>query len=111
MARFADEDKRIVAVTAAMKYGTGLNYLNKTHPERLFDVGIAEEHAVTFCAGLAKSGMIPVFGVYSSFLQRCYDQLIHDVSLDNLHVVLGIGNAGIVGEDGQTHQGIMDVRF
>ncbi len=111
VARFADEDKRIVGVTAAMKYGTGLNYLNKTHPERLFDVGIAEEHAVTFCAGLAKSGMIPVFGVYSSFLQRCYDQLIHDVSLDNLHVVLGIGNAGIVGEDGQTHQGIMDVPF
>lgn len=107
----AAADKKICAITAAMKYGTGLNLFSKTFPERFFDVGIAEEHAVTFAAGLAHMGYIPVFAVYSSFLQRCYDQLIHDLSIANLHCVLAVCNAGIVGEDGVTHQGLFDVPF
>ncbi len=105
----ANKDDRIVAVTAAMKYGTGLQYFAKAHPDRFFDVGIAEEHAVTFCAGLASMGMIPVFAVYSSFLQRAYDQLIHDLSICRTHTVLCVDRAGIVGEDGETHQGIFDI--
>lgn len=111
LAEIAKTDERICAITAAMKYGTGLNYFNKMFPNRLFDVGIAEEHAVTFAAGLAGMGMIPVFAVYSSFLQRCYDQLIHDLSIGGLHCVLGVGNAGLVGEDGQTHNGVFDISF
>lgn len=105
----ANKDSRIAAVTAAMKYGTGLQYFAKAHPERFFDVGIAEEHAVTFCAGLSTMGMIPVFAVYSSFLQRAYDQLIHDLSICGTHSVICVDRAGIVGEDGETHQGIFDI--
>ena len=105
----ADEDTRICAITAAMEYGTGLQYFEAAHPDRFYDVGIAEQHAVTFAAGLASQGMIPVFAVYSTFLQRSYDQLIHDVAIGGLHVVLAIDRAGIVGEDGETHQGTFDV--
>jgi len=92
-----------------MTMGTGLTEFSHKFKDRFFDVGIAEEHAVTFGAGLASQGMIPVFAVYSTFLQRAYDQLIHDVSLQKLHFVLGIDRAGIVGEDGETHQGVFDV--
>ena len=88
-----------------MKYGTGLQYFCEKYRERFFDVGIAEEHAVTFSAGLASMGFIPVFAVYSTFLQRAYDQLMHDVSISGVHVVLGIDRAGIVGEDGETTVG------
>ncbi|MDE5583744.1 MAG: 1-deoxy-D-xylulose-5-phosphate synthase [Ruminococcus sp.] len=109
LVRLAEKDDRICAVTAAMKYGTGLQFFSRRFPERFYDVGIAEQHAVTFCGGLASMGFIPVFAVYSSFLQRSYDQLIHDVSIGKLHVVLGIDRAGVVGEDGETHQGIFDV--
>lgn len=106
---FAKEDNRICAVTAAMKYGTGLQHFAKAFPERFFDVGIAEEHATTFCGGLAVMGKIPVFAVYSTFMQRCYDQLIHDLSISNTHAVFGVDRAGIVGDDGETHNGIFDV--
>ena len=109
LTRLAREDKRICAITAAMEYGTGLQFFEAEHPDRFYDVGIAEQHAVTFAAGLAGVGMIPVFAVYSTFLQRSYDQLIHDVAIGGLHVVLGIDRAGIVGEDGETHQGTFDV--
>jgi 1-deoxy-D-xylulose-5-phosphate synthase len=102
-------DENICAVTAAMKYGTGLQYFAEAYPERFFDVGIAEQHAITFAGGLAKMGKLPVVAVYSSFLQRAYDQIIHDLSIDRLHVVLAVDRAGIVGEDGETHQGIFDV--
>ena len=109
LTRFGEENKKICAVTAAMKYGTGLQYFAKAYPKRFFDVGIAEEHAVTFCAGLSSMGMIPVFAVYSSFLQRAYDQLIHDLAICNTHAVIGVDRAGLVGDDGETHQGIFDV--
>lgn len=105
----ARKDERICAITAAMKYGTGLQYFGKEIPERFYDVGIAEQHAVTFAGGLAVMGQIPVFAVYSTFLQRSYDQLIHDIAIGGLHIVLGIDRAGIVGEDGETHQGMFDV--
>ena len=111
LTRIASYDSRICAVTAAMKYGTGLQYFYAEHKDRFFDVGIAEQHAVTFSAGLAKTGMIPVFAVYSSFLQRAYDQILHDAAIDNTHIVLAIDRAGIVGEDGETHQGVFDVPF
>jgi 1-deoxy-D-xylulose-5-phosphate synthase len=101
----------LCAVTAAMAEGTGLRRFRGMYPERFFDVGIAEEHAVTFCAGLAVGGMIPVFAVYSSFLQRGFDQMIHDVCLQNLHVVFAIDRAGLVGADGETHQGIFDLSY
>lgn len=104
----ADSDTRICAVTAAMKYATGLHYFYKHHRERFFDVGIAEEHAVTFCSGLACGGMKPVFGVYSTFLQRSFDQLVHDISLSKADVMLAIDRVGLVGDDGETHQGLMD---
>ncbi len=107
--RLAEEDERICAITAAMKYGTGLQYFGKKLPQRFYDVGIAEQHAVTFGGGLAAMGQIPVFAVYSTFLQRAYDQLIHDIAIGGLHLVLGIDRAGIVGEDGETHQGLFDV--
>lgn len=107
--RLAESDDRICAVTAAMKYGTGLQWFGAKFPERFFDVGIAEQHAVTFSAALASMGKIPVFAVYSSFLQRSYDQLIHDASISGVHMVIGIDRAGIVGEDGETHQGMFDV--
>lgn len=107
----ADKDNRICAITAAMKYGTGLNHFYQHHKDRFFDVGIAEGHAVTFAGGLASQGMIPVFAVYSSFLQRGFDQVIHDLSIDNQHCLLAIDRAGIVGEDGETHQGIFDTAY
>ena len=109
LTRLAGEDSRICAITAAMEYGTGLQYFETEHPDRFYDVGIAEQHAICFAAGLASQGMIPVFAVYSTFLQRSYDQLIHDVAIGGLHVVLAIDRAGIVGEDGETHQGTFDV--
>ncbi|MBQ8791021.1 MAG: 1-deoxy-D-xylulose-5-phosphate synthase [Ruminiclostridium sp.] len=102
-------DENICTITAAMKYGTGLQYFYKEFPERFFDVGIAEEHAVTFSAGLAAGGKLPVFAVYSSFLQRSYDQLIHDCSIEKRHIVLAVDRAGFVGEDGETHHGMFDV--
>ncbi len=105
----AINDDKICAVTAAMKYATGLNFFAKAYKDRFFDVGIAEEHAVTFCGGLAKGGYRPVFCVYSTFLQRAFDQLVHDISIAKLPVMLGIDRAGVVGEDGETHQGIYDV--
>jgi len=107
----AEEDENIVAITAAMPNGTGLDQFSKRFHERFFDVGIAEQHAVTFAAGLARNGLKPVFAVYSSFLQRAYDQLLHDIALQNLHVVFGIDRAGIVGDDGETHQGLYDLSF
>lgn len=111
LCHFADDDSRICAITAAMADGTGLSTFAKKYKNRFFDVGIAEEHAVVFAAGLARNGMIPVFAVYSTFLQRAYDQIIHDAALQDLKVVLAIDRAGIVGEDGETHQGIFDVSF
>ncbi len=107
----ASKDKRICAVTAAMSLGTGLNGFSSMYPKRFFDVGIAEEHAVTFSAGLARGGMLPVFAVYSSFLQRCFDQLVHDGTMQGLHMVLAVDRAGFVGEDGISHQGILDASF
>jgi 1-deoxy-D-xylulose-5-phosphate synthase len=109
LTRLAESDENICAITAAMKYGTGLQFFGSKFPDRFFDVGIAEQHAVTFAGGLATMGKIPVFAVYSTFLQRSYDQLIHDASIGKLHIVLGIDRAGIVGEDGETHQGMLDV--
>ncbi|MBE6774757.1 MAG: 1-deoxy-D-xylulose-5-phosphate synthase [Ruminococcaceae bacterium] len=107
----AKEDKSICAVTAAMGLGTGLDRFSKEYSERFFDVGIAEEHAVTFSSGLAKNGMKPIYAVYSTFLQRCYDQIVHDVSLQKLKVIFAIDRAGFVGEDGETHHGLFDVPF
>ncbi|MDD6236313.1 MAG: 1-deoxy-D-xylulose-5-phosphate synthase [Clostridiales bacterium] len=107
----AESNEKICAVTAAMKYGTGLQDFAHAHRDRFYDVGIAEQHAVTFCAGLASRGFIPVFAVYSSFLQRAYDQVIHDAAIEKQHIVLAVDRAGIVGEDGETHQGIFDVSF
>lgn len=111
LVELAEKDKKVVAITASMPQGTGLDLFAKTFHDRFFDVGIAEQHAVTFAAGLAINGLTPVFAVYSSFLQRAYDQIFHDVALQNLHVVLAIDRAGIVGEDGETHQGIYDLSF
>lgn len=107
----AKEDERICAVTAAMCAGTGLDGFASAYPQRFFDVGIAEEHAVTMCAGMAVQGAVPVCAVYSTFLQRGYDQLIHDVAIAGNHVVFGVDRAGIVGADGATHQGIFDVPY
>lgn len=107
----AVKNDSVCAITAAMSLGTGLERFSREHPLRFFDVGIAEEHAVTFASGLAKNGMIPVFAVYSTFLQRCYDQIVHDVSLQKLKVIFAIDRAGLVGEDGETHNGLMDVSF
>ena len=105
------EEPNLVAITAAMKSGTGLGKFQELFPERFFDVGIAEEHAVTFAAGLAAAGMKPVFAVYSSFLQRAYDQLVHDVCMQNLPVIFAIDRAGLVGSDGETHQGVFDIAY
>lgn len=107
----AKKDNKITAVTAAMPDGTGLAKFSKWFPDRFFDVGIAEAHAVTFSAGMAAGGMKPVFAVYSSFLQRAYDQILHDVCIQQLHVVFAIDRAGLVGSDGETHQGIFDMSF
>lgn len=109
LVKLAEEDGRICAISAAMSIGTGLKDFFATFPERSFDVGIAEGHAVTFSSGLSKNGMIPVFAVYSTFLQRCYDQLIHDVAMQNLKLILAVDRAGFVGEDGESHQGIFDI--
>lgn len=107
----AKKDKKIAAITAAMPGGTGLAKFSRWFPERFYDVGIAEAHAVTFSAGLAAGGLKPVFAVYSSFLQRAYDQILHDVCIQQLHVVFAIDRAGLVGSDGETHQGIFDLSF
>ncbi len=111
LCHLAEANPNLVAVTAAMKEGTGLSTFAKKYPARFFDVGIAEGHAVTFCGGMAAGGLVPVFAVYSTFLQRAYDQLLHDLSIENRHVVLAIDRAGLVGEDGETHQGLFDVAF
>lgn len=111
LARLGREDKRICAITAAMMSGTGLEQFQAACPERFFDVGIAEGCAVSMAAGMAKEGAIPVFAVYSTFLQRAYDMILHDVALDHLHVVLGVDRAGLVGEDGETHHGVFDVAY
>lgn len=107
----AERDKKIVAITAAMASGTGLDQFARRFPGRFVDAGIAEGHAVAFAAGMAKQGMTPVFAVYSSFLQRGFDMMIHDVSLQGLHVVFGVDRAGIVGSDGETHHGIFDLSY
>ncbi len=111
LCQYAGEDKSVCAITAAMGLGTGLNNFSKQYSDRFFDVGIAEEHAVTFASGLAKNGFKPVYAVYSTFLQRCYDQLLHDISLQKQKVVFAIDRAGFVGEDGETHHGLFDVSF
>jgi 1-deoxy-D-xylulose-5-phosphate synthase len=107
----AEKDDRIVAITAAMPSGTGLDIFGKAFPDRTFDVGIAEQHAVTFAAGLACEGLKPVVAIYSTFLQRAYDQLIHDVALQNLPVVFALDRAGLVGADGATHAGAYDIAY
>jgi 1-deoxy-D-xylulose-5-phosphate synthase len=111
MVAFAEKDERIVAITAAMPEGTGLNLFAERFPKRFFDVGIAEQHGVTFSAGLATEGFRPVVAIYSTFLQRAYDQLIHDVCLERLPVVLAIDRGGIVGDDGPTHNGLFDFAY
>ena len=111
LCRFAESDEKITAITAAMSGGTGLEGFSARFPERFFDIGIAEEHAVAMAAGMAKQGLLPVFAVYSSFLQRSFDMLIHDVSLQQLHAVFAVDRAGLVGRDGETHQGSFDVCY
>lgn len=111
LADIGKQDEKVVAITAAMADGTGLARFAKMFPQRFFDVGIAEEHAMTFAAGLAAGGMKPVFAVYSSFLQRAFDQTIHDVCLQNLPVFIAVDRAGLVGSDGETHQGVFDLSF
>ena len=107
----AKENDKIVAVTASMKNGTGLAQFAKEFPYKIFDVGIAEQHAITMAAGMAKEGMIPIVPIYASFYQRAYDQVIHDVAMQNLPVVMCVDRAGIVGSDGETHQGTLDMAF
>lgn len=109
--KMGERDDKVVAITAAMADGTGLRRFGNVYPDRLFDVGIAEEHAVTFGAGLAASGLVPVFAVYSSFLQRSFDQILHDVCIQRLPMVFAIDRAGLVGSDGETHQGIFDLSY
>jgi len=111
LSKMAEEDKNIVAVTAAMPSGTGLIGFEKKHPDRFFDVGIAEQHAMTMSAGMSACGLKPFFAVYSTFLQRAYDQILHDCSIQNLPVVLAVDRAGVCGPDGETHQGIYDLSF
>jgi 1-deoxy-D-xylulose-5-phosphate synthase len=111
LCKLASEDDRIVAITAAMPDGTGLSGFAKEFPERFFDVGIAEQHGVTFAAGLAAEGLRPVFAVYSSFLQRAYDQVFHDVCLQNLPVTFALDRGGVVGSDGPTHHGAFDISY
>ena len=111
LSRLADNDGRIIGITAAMSSGTGMDVFSAAHPDRFFDVGIAEGHAVSMAGGMAKQGMVPVFAVYSSFLQRGYDMLIHDVALQKLHVVFCVDRAGLVGSDGETHHGVFDVSY
>lgn len=111
LVKMADEDESIVAITAAMPSGTGLNHFSVSYPYRYYDVGIAEQHATTFAAGLAKEGMKPYFAVYSSFLQRGYDQIIHDISITKKNVTFLIDRAGLVGNDGETHHGVFDLSY
>jgi len=111
MTKLGARDEKVVAITAAMPDGTGLKRFHNLYPDRFFDVGIAEQHAVTFAAGLAAGGMKPIVAVYSSFLQRAYDQILHDVCIQNLPVVFAIDRAGLVGSDGETHQGIFDLSY
>ncbi|MBN1848471.1 MAG: 1-deoxy-D-xylulose-5-phosphate synthase [Deltaproteobacteria bacterium] len=111
MVELAKNEKRLFAITAAMPEGTGLNRFSEAYPERFLDVGIAEQHAVTYAAGLAVEGFIPVVAIYSTFLQRAYDQIIHDVCLSNLHVIFCIDRGGLVGEDGPTHHGYFDITY
>ncbi len=111
MKKQGERNEKVCAITAAMSDGCGLKRFKHFYPDRFFDVGICEEHAVTFAAGLAISGFIPVFAVYSSFLQRGYDQIVHDVCMQNLHVVFAIDRAGIVGSDGETHHGLFDIAY
>lgn len=111
LVKIAKDNKKIVAITAAMADGTGLSGFSKKYPKRFFDVGIAEQHAIGMAAGMAKAGLIPVVPLYSSFIQRAYDQLVHDVAIQNLPVVICADRAGIVGNDGETHQGLLDMSF
>lgn len=111
LAELGDEEPHLCAITAAMKYGTGLNFFKHAHEERFFDVGMAEEHAVSFAAGLASQGLLPVVAIYSTFFQRAYDQIIHDVNLMKLDVLFAVDRAGLVPGDGETHQGIYDTAF
>ena len=111
MCKLGQRDEKVVAITAAMPDGTGLKRFRNRYPERFFDVGIAEEHAVTFAAGLAAGGLKPIVAIYSSFLQRAYDQILHDVCIQNLPVVFAIDRAGLVGSDGETHQGLFDLSY
>ena len=111
MCDLAEKDDRVCAITAAMPGGTGLLDMKKQFPNRLFDVGIAEEHAMSMAAGLAKQGMVPVIALYSTFLQRSYDMILQDVCLMKQHVVIAVDRAGLVGEDGETHHGVFDVGF
>ena len=111
LCQLAEEDRRVCAITAAMRDGTGLKDFEARFPKRFFDVGISEGHAVSMAAGLAKQGCLPVFAVYSSFLQRGYDMLLHDVAILGLHVVFGVDRAGLVGEDGEPHHGLFDVAY
>ena len=111
LVKLAEKDEKIIAITAAMKDGTGLKEFSNKYPKRFFDVGIAEQHALCMAAGMARTGMKPVVAIYSSFLQRGYDQVIHDICMQELPVVIGIDRAGIVGNDGETHQGIFDLSF
>ena len=111
LCELAEKDEKICAITAAMSLGTGLKVFSQKYSDRFYDVGIAEQHAVTFASGLAKGGMTPVFAVYSTFLQRAYDQLVHDGTLQKQKVIIGLDRAGFVGEDGVTHQGVLDVAF
>ncbi len=109
--KIAKENEKIVAITAAMPSGTGLEEFGKEFPDRFFDVGISEQHGVTFAAGLATEGFIPIVAIYSTFLQRAYDMIVHDVALQNLHVIFALDRAGIVGEDGPTHHGLFDISY
>jgi 1-deoxy-D-xylulose-5-phosphate synthase len=109
IARLGEKDDSIVLISAAMKHATGCNFFNKKFPDRFYDGGIAEAHCATFAAGLASMGKIPVFAVYSTFSQRAFDRFLHDCAIENLHVVIAIDRAGVVGEDGETHQGLFDV--
>jgi 1-deoxy-D-xylulose-5-phosphate synthase len=111
LCRLAKEDNRLVAITAAMQSGTGLERFSREFPDRFYDIGIAEQHAVTFAAGLALEGMKPVVAIHSTFLQRAYDQILQDVCLQNLPVVFALGGGGIVGEDGPTHHGLFDFSY
>jgi 1-deoxy-D-xylulose-5-phosphate synthase len=111
MTELCAKDKRIVGITAAMPDGTGLDILAKTYPERVIDVGIAESHAVTFAAGLACEGIVPVCAIYSSFLQRAFDNIVHDCALQHLHVVFALDRSGLVGADGPTHHGVLDLGY